>query len=83
MAIEEILVMLCVGAASGWLAGLLVKGRGFGLLADILLGILGAFIGGFALGLIGITLGGILGSIIKATIGAVLLLLIVRLIKRA
>jgi len=79
-----IIVWLIIGAVAGWLAGILVKGGGFGLLVDILVGIVGAFIGGWLAGLLGIGIGGgIAASIVTATIGAVVLLLILRLIRRA
>lgn len=75
---------IVVGAIAGWLAGVLVKGGGFGLIVDIIVGIVGAFIGGWLFGVLGIQLGsGWIGSIITAVIGAVILLLVVRLIKRA
>ncbi|GLQ45752.1 hypothetical protein GCM10007862_08030 [Dyella lipolytica] len=84
MATHDILAWLIIGAIAGWLAGKLVKGGGFGLLVDILVGIAGAFIGGWLSGVLGISLGaGWIASIITATIGAVILLFIVRLIKRA
>jgi uncharacterized membrane protein YeaQ/YmgE (transglycosylase-associated protein family) len=79
-----IIVWLIIGAIAGWLAGTLLKGGGFGLIGDIIVGIVGAFIGGWLSGLLGISLGsGLIASIIMATIGAVILLLIVRMIKRA
>jgi uncharacterized membrane protein YeaQ/YmgE (transglycosylase-associated protein family) len=83
--LEVLIVILIVGAIAGWLAGLLVQGTGFGLLGDILVGILGALVTGFLLPEIGIVLavgGGILGSIIAAFIGAVILLVVVKLLKR-
>jgi uncharacterized membrane protein YeaQ/YmgE (transglycosylase-associated protein family) len=84
MGIEALLVILLVGAIAGWLAGLIVKGYGFGLLGNIVVGIVGALIAGFLFPRLGLGLGeGIVGSIIAATIGAVLLLLLIRLIKRA
>jgi uncharacterized membrane protein YeaQ/YmgE (transglycosylase-associated protein family) len=84
MGIESLVVILIVGAVAGWLAGLIVKGFGFGLLGNIVVGIVGAFLAGFILPAIGISLGaGIIGAIIHATIGAVILLLILRLIRRA
>jgi uncharacterized membrane protein YeaQ/YmgE (transglycosylase-associated protein family) len=84
MGLEGIIIFIIVGAIAGWLAGLIVKGSGFGLIGDIIVGIVGAFIGGWLLGMLGIMIGGgIIGAIIDATIGAVVLLLIVRLIKRA
>ncbi|EJL86939.1 putative membrane protein [Herbaspirillum sp. CF444] len=79
-----IIAWLVIGAIAGWLAGVLVKGGGFGLLVDILVGIVGAFIGGWLAGLFGVGVGGgMAASIVTATIGAVVLLLILRLIRRA
>ena len=84
MEITAILIILIVGAIAGWLAGLIVKGFGFGLLGNIAVGIVGAFLAGLILPAIGLTIGGgLLGSIIHATIGAVILLLLIRVIKRA
>lgn len=80
----QLLWFLIVGVVAGWLAGQLVKGGGFGLVGDLAVGVVGAFIGGFlfrALGLAGG--GGLIGSIVVATIGAVVLLFVVRLIKRS
>jgi uncharacterized membrane protein YeaQ/YmgE (transglycosylase-associated protein family) len=83
MAAESILIWLLVGAIAGWLAGLIVKGGGFGLLGDIAIGIVGAFIGGWLLPRVGVVLGaGLVGAVASATIGAVVLLLILRLIRR-
>ncbi len=81
MDITSLLIFLAIGAVAGWLAGVLMKGGGFGLLVDIVLGIIGAVIGGFLFGLIGISIGGLIGSIVTATVGAVVLLLLVRLFK--
>ena len=84
MAVEAILVILLVGAIAGWLAGLIVRGIGFGLIGNIVVGIVGAFIAAWLLPRIGIMIGGgIVASIINATIGAVVLLVIIGLIKRA
>ncbi|HEY0301330.1 MAG TPA: GlsB/YeaQ/YmgE family stress response membrane protein [Rhizomicrobium sp.] len=84
MPVETLLIWLLVGAVAGWLAGVIVKGGGFGLLGDIVVGIIGAFIGGWLLPTLGVQLGGGLVSIIaSATIGAVLLLLVLRLVRRA
>jgi len=72
---------LVVGVVAGWLAGVLVKGGGFGLVGDLLVGVIGAVLGGLLFGqFLG---GGLIGSIVVATIGAILLLVIVRFIKRA
>jgi uncharacterized membrane protein YeaQ/YmgE (transglycosylase-associated protein family) len=84
MAVEAIVIILLVGAIAGWLAGLIVRGIGFGLIGNIVVGIVGAFIAAWLLPRIGIVIGGgIVASIINATIGAVVLLVIIGLIKRA
>jgi uncharacterized membrane protein YeaQ/YmgE (transglycosylase-associated protein family) len=75
---------ILIGLAAGWLAGQLVKGGGFGLVGDIIVGIIGALLGGFLFSTFGVsTGGGLLGSLIVATIGAVVLLFGLRLIKSA
>lgn len=80
----ELIVFLIVGAIAGWLAGQVVKGGGFGLVGDIIVGILGAIIAGFLFPKLGFSLGaGILGQIISAAIGAVILLIVIRLVKRS
>lgn len=84
MSLETLLIWLVVGAVAGWIAGAIVKGGGFGLIGDIVVGIVGAFIGGWLAGVLGIHIGtGIIAAIVTATAGAVVLLLIVRLIRRA
>jgi uncharacterized membrane protein YeaQ/YmgE (transglycosylase-associated protein family) len=78
---ESLLVILIVGIIAGWLAGVIVRGGGFGLIGDLLIGIVGAFIGTWLLTQFHVNLGtGIVRAIINATIGAVVLLLILRLI---
>lgn len=83
MDLTGILIFLAIGAVAGWLAGVLVNGGGFGLLGDIIVGIIGAVLGGWLFGALGIAAGGLFGAIITATVGAVVLLLIVRMIKKA
>jgi uncharacterized membrane protein YeaQ/YmgE (transglycosylase-associated protein family) len=84
MTLEAILIILVVGAVAGWLAGLIVRGAGFGLIGDIIVGIIGAFIAGWLFPRLGLhIMSGMIGAIIHATIGAVILLLVVRLIRRA
>jgi uncharacterized membrane protein YeaQ/YmgE (transglycosylase-associated protein family) len=84
MGIESILVFLIVGAIAGWLAGLIVSGFGFGLIGNIVVGIVGAFIAGYLFPAMGISLGsGIIAAILHATIGAVILLVLIKVIKRA
>jgi uncharacterized membrane protein YeaQ/YmgE (transglycosylase-associated protein family) len=83
MSNESILVILLVGLIAGWLAGQIVRGTGYGLVADICIGIIGALIGSWLLPQIGIHLGaGIVSSIVVATIGAIVLLVILRLVNR-
>ena len=74
---------LIIGAIAGWLAGTLVKGRGFGLIVDIIVGIVGAFIGGWVFTAIGLSAWGLLGQLCMATAGAVILLVIIKAIKSA
>jgi len=83
MTVESLVIFLLIGAVAGWIAGQVVKGGGFGLIGDIVVGILGAFIAGFLLPGLGLGLTGVVGSIIYAAIGAIILLVVVRLIKRA
>jgi uncharacterized membrane protein YeaQ/YmgE (transglycosylase-associated protein family) len=82
----NILAWIIVGGIAGWLAGLVVRGSGLGLIGDIVVGIVGAFIGGFVLsvllpGTFGFS-GFNFGSLVIAFIGAVILLFIVRLFTR-
>ena len=84
MDLTALLIIIIIGAIAGWLAGLIVKGYGFGLLGNIIVGIVGALIAGLLFPSIGITIGGgIVGSIILATLGAVILLFLIKLVKRA
>jgi uncharacterized membrane protein YeaQ/YmgE (transglycosylase-associated protein family) len=84
MDLTALLVFIIVGAIAGWLAGLIVKGFGFGLLGNIVLGIIGAFVAGFLFPALNISLGaGIVGQIIAAAIGAIIILLLVKVVKRA
>ena len=84
MSAETLIIWIIVGAVAGWLAGLVVRGGGFGLVGNIVVGIIGALLGGWLFGVAGFALGaGIVNTIFTAFIGAVVLLLIVRVIKRA
>jgi len=79
---ESILVILFVGLVAGWLAGKIVRGTGFGIIGDILVGIAGALIASFIFPKLGIHLGtGLVSEIIYSAIGAILLLVVVRLIR--
>lgn len=84
MDVQAILILVLIGAVAGWLAGLVVKGFGFGLVGNIVVGILGAFVGTWLCGALNIAIGtGIISQIAVAMIGAVVLLLVVRVLKRA
>jgi len=75
---------IVVGLVAGWLAGQLMKGGGYGVVVDIILGLLGGVVGGWLFGLLGLSSGGgMIGSIIVAFIGAVILVGITRVLKRA
>ncbi len=78
----SIIIMLAIGAAAGWLAGQILSGGGFGLIGNIVVGILGAIVAGFLLPNI-LPFSGIVGQIISATIGAIILLFVIGLIKRS
>jgi uncharacterized membrane protein YeaQ/YmgE (transglycosylase-associated protein family) len=81
--IDSIIIMIIVGAIAGWLAGQLVRGFGFGLLWNIIIGIVGAFIGVWLLTQLGfVPFAGFVGSIVNSVIGAVILLIIVGFIRR-
>lgn len=82
MSNESLLTILLVGLIAGWLAGLILRGAGFGVISDLIIGILGAFIGDWLLPRLGLHLGsGIVPAIVNATIGAILLLLVIRLVR--
>ena len=83
MTITDLIIFLVIGAVAGWLAGVIMKGGGFGLVGDIIVGVVGSLIGGWLFGLLGIAAGGLIGSIIAAVVGAIILIAILRLIKRA
>jgi uncharacterized membrane protein YeaQ/YmgE (transglycosylase-associated protein family) len=79
-----LLYWIVVGLIAGWLAGQLMKGGGYGVLMDIVLGILGGIVGGWVFGMLGIWPGGgLIGSIIVAFVGAVILVSVTRVLKRA
>ena len=82
MGIESILVMLIIGAIAGWLAGKIVRGTGYGIIGDILVGIAGALVASLLFPKLGIPIGNdIVREIFYSAIGAILLLLVVRLIR--
>lgn len=78
----SILWAIIIGIVAGWIAGQLLEGRGFGLLGDLIVGVLGAVIGSLLFGLLGLTAGGLLGELVVATIGAVVLLAAISFVRR-
>ncbi len=83
MDITSLVLFLLIGIAAGWLAGQIMKGGGFGLIGDLIIGVIGALLGGWLFGMLGISAGGIIGSLVTALVGAIVLLLLLRLIKKA
>ena len=79
---ESLLVIVLVGLIAGWLAGQVMRGSGFGLIGDLIVGLLGALVGDWLLPRLNIHLGvGIVALIINALVGAIVLLLILRLLR--
>ena len=81
--IANLIWWILVGLIAGWAAGKIMKGGGYGPAMDIVLGIVGAVVGGWLMGMLGIYAGGFLGTILIAIIGAVFLIWLSRLLKRA
>lgn len=82
MTTQSLVILILVGIVAGFLAGRIMRGAGFGLFGDMVVGVLGAFLGGWIFGKLGIVTGGIAGLLITALIGAMVLLFLIRLIKR-
>jgi uncharacterized membrane protein YeaQ/YmgE (transglycosylase-associated protein family) len=78
----EFVWFLIIGLIAGWLAGKIMKGSGYGLIGDLVIGVIGAFIGGFLFGLVGLSANGFIASLIAAVVGAIVLIFIVGLIKK-
>ncbi|MDA8048480.1 MAG: GlsB/YeaQ/YmgE family stress response membrane protein [Rhodospirillales bacterium] len=82
--VPSLIGILIIGALAGWLAGLIVRGHGFGILGNIVVGIIGAIVGSFLLGVLHVFLvGGFLAKLVGATLGAVVLLILIGLVRRA
>jgi len=78
-----LLYSLLIGAIAGWLAGKLMKGGGFGLLLNIVIGIIGGIVGNWLFGVLGISLmGGVIGDILTGAIGASAILFVAGLFKK-
>ena len=80
---EHLILVLVIGLIAGWLAGLIMKGRGFGVVGDIVVGVVGAVVGSWSFNTLGLSAYGLLGVRILAVLGAVVFLGLVSLIKRA
>lgn len=78
----SLISFLIIGLLAGWIASHLMEGKGYGLLGDIIIGIVGAFIGGYIFQWLGVTFGGFFGNIAISAIGAIIFLFIVNLIKK-
>jgi uncharacterized membrane protein YeaQ/YmgE (transglycosylase-associated protein family) len=74
---------ILIGLVAGWLAGMLMRGSGFGILVDIILGLVGAVVGSFIFSVFNVAPAGTIGYIVMATIGAVVLVAISHALKRA
>lgn len=79
---ESILLTLAIGLLAGYLGSLIMKGKGLGLILNLVVGLVGALLGGWVFGLLGVGGGGLLWQIISATIGAVILLWIISLVRK-
>jgi uncharacterized membrane protein YeaQ/YmgE (transglycosylase-associated protein family) len=82
MTLQGFLTFLILGALAGWISGLISKGKGFGVAGNMIVGIVGAFLGGFLFGLLGISAHNFLGQLIFAVLGALLFLWLLRFIKK-
>lgn len=82
MGSESLIIWLIIGGVAGWLAGLIMKGYGFGIVGNVVVGILGSMIGGWLFGTYYVGANGVLGAIFGATLGAVILLFAIRLVQR-
>ncbi len=76
----SILWFLLIGLCAGWLAAKVIKGNSFGLLGNLIVGVIGALIGGFLFAQLGVSQSGLVGELLSATVGAIILLLILRFV---
>ncbi|MBV9493769.1 MAG: GlsB/YeaQ/YmgE family stress response membrane protein [Acidobacteria bacterium] len=84
MTLTSLIWFLLIGLIAGWLAGRVMRGGGYGVVGDMIIGIIGSLLGGWLFGLLGIGAGGgLIGALITAFVGAVVLIFLLRLIRRA
>lgn len=77
----SLVYFLIIGLLAGWLAGRFMKGRGYGILGNMIIGVIGSFVGGFLFGLLGLTATSRIGSLVMATVGSVVLIFVIRQLK--
>jgi uncharacterized membrane protein YeaQ/YmgE (transglycosylase-associated protein family) len=82
MDIQSFAMFLLIGLAAGWLAGRIMKSGSSGLVGDMIVGVIGAILGGWLFDVLGISVGGLLGSLVTALIGAIVLLYLLRMMRR-
>ncbi len=82
MGLTSLIWFLLIGLIAGWLAGRVMRGGGYGIIGDMIVGVIGALIGGWLFGVLGIGFGGLIGGLITAFVGAVILIWLLRLIRR-
>ncbi len=82
MDLQSLIILLVIGAIAGWAAGQIVKGYGFGLVGNIVVGVVGAWIGGWLFPQLGLWGADIVGMVISAVLGAVILLVVIGLVRR-
>ena len=83
MNIQSLLLFLLIGLIAGWLASRIMRSGPYGLVGDLIVGVIGAFFGGWLFDVLGIALGGLVGSLVIALVGAIVLLYVLRLIRKA
>jgi uncharacterized membrane protein YeaQ/YmgE (transglycosylase-associated protein family) len=79
----DLVWVILLGIAAGWIAGQITKGSGFGLVGDLVVGVIGSLLGSFLFGLVGLGAYGLLGRLLISVVGAIVLLWLIRFIKRA
>jgi uncharacterized membrane protein YeaQ/YmgE (transglycosylase-associated protein family) len=79
----SLLTYLIIGLIAGWFSSSLMEGRGYGLFGDLIIGVIGAFLGGYIFAWLGISAGGFIGNLVMAAIGAIVLLFVVNLFRRS
>ncbi len=82
MSLSSFLIFIILGALAGWISGLLTKGTGFGAVGNIIVGIIGAFLGNFAFGLLGIVAFGLIGRLVFAVVGALIFIWLLRFVRK-